>query len=289
MCRNFLAIKQGNLSWLNRDYMLEIETLNAAEMYIEGTPTAKLYVLFGIHFDQKEAADTLKQLVLDESQPERIRYRTVRALGEIGDQETVDLLYKLFLLDKDYYVRELSAYALVKLNNQRALDLFVPIYRIGSDFQCLVVRRALKNLDDDVIVPDLIQLLSDPDPAIRVLAASRLSQFKDTRKVEPLLKTLSDQHWLVRVWSISALSNLSSSSSRIVASLLEALADENKEVRRSAIFALGESGDPCAVKPLASMLTTEPTLLNKIIITALEKINSPEAINVVENWQKNST
>lgn len=231
-----------------------------------------------------EAVDAIAQIVSSTEYSPGIRYRAIEALGSIGNHSSIDLLHELFLLDADYYARELSVRSVVKLSNKRGIEIFLPIALGSVEWQRAIIARAFSQLTDPEIIPDLLNLLTDPNPAARSFAASHLYKFNDARKINPLLDAISDVDWQVRVFAVSGLINVPSSSNRIVNAIINALNDDHAEVIKSALFALGEIGDPRAVKPLIELLALSSEF-GEDIIYALEKINTPEALKAVETWR----
>jgi len=65
--------------------------------------------------------------------------------------------------------------------------------------------------------------------------------------------------------------------------LLGMLADPRLRVRQELVRALGESGDPRAVPPLAKVLQSEDENLRTLAIQALGRIGSDEARGLLEN------
>ncbi len=140
--------------------------------------------------------------------------------------------------------------------------------------------------DEQAREPDIegaIRLLREsPDEQIRQFTAYLLGQAGDARAVEPLIDALQDEHVGVRgaaanalgaigqadaipylrpllkdphqqlvVWAAFALTRLGDDHFDV---LIDALRDDEVDVRRSAILALRQLGDPRAIGPLLALL-----------------------------------
>lgn len=100
---------------------------------------------------------------------------------------------------------------------------------------------------DQRAVEPLMERLYDEHPGVRGAAANALGQLGDPRAVPFLQPLLVDAHPQIAVWAAFALTRLGSDYfDRLVA----ALAADEVEVRRSAVLALRQLGDPRAIEPL---------------------------------------
>lgn len=112
-------------------------------------------------------------------------------------------------------------------------------------------------------VPQLITLLGDSDPWVRMAAARALGEVRDERAVTRLVATLSDDNWRVRELAVWALSEMKDE--RAVNALCSVLlSDARVEVRRGAAEALGEIASADALPTLKQALNdTEPSVSAK--------------------------
>ena len=151
-----------------------------------------------------------------------------------------------------------------------------------------MTRQAMNNSSNSKDVPDVegaISLLQSPDVQLRQFVAYLLGQVGDTRAIEPLIDALQDEHPGVRgaaanalgaigdqsaipylkpllkttnpqlmVWAAYALSMLGHDYFSIIA---DALVSTDVAVRRSAILAMQQLGDPRAI-PLLIPLSNDP-------------------------------
>ena len=150
----------------------------------------------------------------------------------------------------------------------------------------------------DTLSP-LLELLRDPDPALRMQAALALGEQRDARAVAGLIETLKDEDTNVRYHAIEALGKLKATEAvdalaEIAESkdfflsfaALESLAKigdarvapkmvpllDNDFLRDPAINLLGQLGDDSAVRPLTALLNT-PGVPTPVIADALAALH----------------
>ncbi|NQT41137.1 MAG: HEAT repeat domain-containing protein [Planctomycetes bacterium] len=109
----------------------------------------------------------------------------------------------------------------------------------------------------------------------RPAAAMSLGDSGDPAAFSPLLEALHDEDEDVRTQVIEGLGRLKDP--RAVNPLIEALNDDAPSVARSAATALGATGDPRAVKPLTRAVENEGSTLRYCAIDALGEIDDPLA------------
>jgi HEAT repeat protein len=125
-------------------------------------------------------------------------------------------------------------------------------------------------------VPALIQALKDESWVVRQVAAWVLGEIGDPQAVPALLQAHKDD-WYVRKAVEEALEKIGLPA---VPALMEALKDENGDVRYAAALALGKIGDPQAVPALIEALKDKEgdARVIAIVAKALAKIGDPQAI-----------
>ncbi|GKS56628.1 hypothetical protein YTPLAS18_01550 [Nitrospira sp.] len=101
----------------------------------------------------------------------------------------------------------------------------------------------------DDIVPQLVTLLTDPNPDVRRTAAVALGRIGATQAVDALLSALRDSDPAVRQWAAWAVGVVASERPRDVGPpLIRLLADPSAMVRKAAAQALGELDEDSTVK-----------------------------------------
>ena len=158
------------------------------------------------------------------------------ALASMGRQAFMPLSQQLD--SSNATVRRNAAWAIGELTNMR------PGERAGA-------------------VPQLINLLGDSDPWVRMAAARALGEVRDERALARLVATLADDNWRVRELAVWALSEMKDD--RAVTALCSVLlSDARVEVRRGAAEALGEIASAAALPSLKQALNdAEPTVSAK--------------------------
>lgn len=92
--------------------------------------------------------------------------------------------------------------------------------------------------------------------------------------MEPLINALKDEDWQVRVWAAEALGKMGDN--RGVEPMIQDLKDEDSDVRMGAARSLGNIGDERAVEPLTQALKDEFVGVRGYAKKALEMIKAKE-------------
>ncbi len=199
-----------------------ITRLSLAFKNLEGAEreaAAKRYVDVGLPPIREALTDPAKQ----------VRYDAVRALGHLRDKESVDLVGKALLRDKDPMVRQFAAESLgaiggslfamrARLNQAKEpVPAWVDL-RITSIVDWLIQALpdeeekvasntclALGALEDRRAVPGLIILLGHEDDDLRLVSSHALAAIKDRRAIPALVKNLDSGNDNVRKAATQAL------------------------------------------------------------------------------------
>ncbi len=125
-----------------------------------------------------------------------------------------------------------------------------------------------------ISVEPLIGALRSESELTRASAAWALGQLHDSRAVPPLARLLDDAANDVRLAAIGALVRLHPPCETMVA----ALKNEEKLVRKAAAWALGHHRERCALEPLILALQDEDTEVRQTVIGALGKLGDERAM-----------
>jgi HEAT repeat protein len=120
-----------------------------------------------------------------------------------------------------------------------ALDSEDPVVRRES-LRSLGKLRDRAPLESRVVVPLLLEALSDPDPSVRTVAVTYLGIIgQDHGKVVPaLIAALNDDSADVRIAAATALGSFPGSAEKVLPALRRAMADSNADVAREAGVAI---------------------------------------------------
>jgi HEAT repeat protein len=251
--------------------------------------------------EKLEANKDVKGLIkaLDYKKDYNVRRRAVEALGKIGDPKAVDPLINA-LKDEDEYVRKNAAGALGKIGDPKAVDPLINALKdddIGVRWR---VVEALGKLGDPKAVDPLTNALKDENKYMRQGAAEALGKIGDPKAVDALINALKDEEWFMRHRAAEALgkigwkpkdneekawylvANRDYESLKLgkhsVDPLINALKDEDENVRKWAVGALGKIGDPKAVDPLINALNDDVNSVRKWAAEALREIGDVRAV-----------
>jgi HEAT repeat protein len=188
---------------------------------------------------------------------EYVRYGAAKALGEIGNAQTVDGLITV-ANDSNKYVRSEAAEALGKIGNAQAVDALITV---------------LNNSD----LPALF-LAND--------AAKALGRIGNAKAVDALIASLNNSHSFVKSDAAKALGQIGNA--QAVDALIIALNDSDKNVRDEAIEALGRIGNAKAVDALIAALNRSDKVHTYGIVKALEQVGNAEAVSALITVLNNS-
>ena len=162
------------------------------------------------------------------------------------------------LRDERWRVRESAARALGLIRDRRAVDGLIGALRDRDGAVKTVAAEALGRIGDPKAIKGLMALFKDSSKLVRVSATIALTQIGEAT-VEPLIESLKDENFQVRLHSVQALGGITSDyptgrswlqDSRPVPGLIALLKDKDRAVREDAAIALGMIGDPSAVPAL---------------------------------------
>jgi len=228
-----------------------------------------------------------------------IRQRAAIALGQSRDERTIEPL-KATLRAQDQAVRRSAISALGWIWRLSQL------VRLGDDEATLrqEAATALGQLGDTRAVEPLIATLRDEDITVRLAATQALGQLDDERAVQPLIEALDDENRNIQRKTVEALQCLASwTIPRLIAALqdsnywfrrrraaetlaqiresvplIEILQHPDRHVRRSAVEALAQQGDPRATKPLIDVLEDNDHYVRRKAAEALGRIGDTQAV-----------
>lgn len=224
-----------------------------------------------------------------------VRKNAAEALGKIGGKAIEHLARSL--RDPRPEVKTMATQILADIGPQALPTLFALLgdekHNMYFDIEEIVIKMG------DGAILKLIQLLGHEKPVVRGAAAQMLGKFGTAASIKPLIATLADQSWNVRKSAASSLQriglpaiphlksaishpseNVRFWTTRVLAAmggdavepLIEALSDQNPEIRIFASNALGDCDDKRVVFPLITSLKDRSWMVRKTSADSLRKL-----------------
>jgi HEAT repeat protein len=136
-------------------------------------------------------------------------------------------------------------------------------------------------LHDEEALEPLLEMLADPDHALRRFAATALGWLGDARAIGPLIEALQgDGQSEVRKQAVVALDKIGDPGA--VEALLDAVYDDHPTVRWYAVRALPQFNDTRAIEPLIDALRQGNEDISAAAIAALAEVGDESAISTLE-------
>ncbi len=171
-----------------------------------------------------------------------VRINAAEALGAARIPQAVPLLVKSLAADPVAAVRQCVARSLGRIGGEHpseGVEALAGLLDALQDADRNVVRaaaKALGEIGDTRVVPNVIRLMKQPEPVIRQVCALALGDLKSTDALPVLVQALHDESWMVRQAAAQALAGLGDRAA--TPALIEALEDANRSVRVAAEDAL---------------------------------------------------
>ncbi|MBI4971572.1 MAG: HEAT repeat domain-containing protein [Candidatus Omnitrophica bacterium] len=195
-----------------------------------------------------KAVDALIGIMKNASETSRREYAVEELYNYEGpkDPRAVDPLIEVMKKDSERMVRAKAAYALGEF---KAVKATAPLMETLNDTDSYVREQAAEAIgkiasggskDEKAFNLLLNVLQNDSVSAVRDSAALGLAGFKDSRAVDPLIRALKDQDYLVRAFSCSSLGSIGDK--KAIDAIKPLLNDSNETARQYAATALRQLG-----------------------------------------------
>ncbi len=135
---------------------------------------------------------------------------------------------------------------------------------------------ALEKIGEQAVNP-LIDLLKDPDPSLRQIAAAVLGRIGSDRAVDALIESLKDDNSNIRWEAAGALGQIKAE--KAVEPLITRLKDESAPVVYQTATALGRIRSLKALDPLIAALNVTNNWNRKAVVTALGDLGAEKAVD----------
>jgi HEAT repeat protein len=242
-----------------------------------------------------------------------VKFEAIRALEKIGPREITSSLLGLFD-DPNPKIRRATAFCMAKIGPDEVIDEIVEKYEArrethkenaslviepvfsGADVKTLIryvdyedskIRKlaieSLHKKKSPAAFESLVGRLTDRNEDIRKSAELALNVLAPKIKDEEIMKKSEDRNALVRKWAFSVLwRRLSRGKS--ISHIVNGLDDEDSEIRRGAIYALGSVGTGEAIVKLCDLLRREESPdIKEEILKVLYTISNATGIKIREN------
>jgi len=147
--------------------------------------------------------------------------------------------------------------------------------------------ESLRGIGDRRAVEPFIAVLNKGESAARLEAAKGLGQFRDPRAIESLIQALKYDHWDVRKEAVESLKKIEGGVGKAIEFLSMALNEEEAwNIRENITWALGEMEDKRAIETLITALKDEDRSVRKSAAWSLRKITGQNFGQNQAAWEK---
>jgi HEAT repeat protein len=237
----------------------------------------------------------------------KVRTAAVEALGRFGDAHAIDPLVRL-LSDSNWDVRAAVVEALGRFKERRVAEALLPVLKDNDPDIRRLAAAALGKMGDPMAIEGLVLTLKDEQEPVRQAAEASLMKIdrnwessESARRAIPALQdALKSHEYWVRTCAASVLKRIvgeeqaaTVDDNTVIADratylkqegavvLIQALRDEDRDVRQAAAEALGRLGHKPAIEALALVLQDEDEWVRHAAANALEGLNWQPADEVL--------
>ncbi len=206
-----------------------------------------------------------------------VRQAVISALNSIGHPQMPHRMVNL-LTDEDPIVRESAVKIAGYFGYSECIDLIFE--RCGDEAENVryAAIQCLPYLDDRRVLPIIADTLKKDTPKVRGAAAYALGMIDDREAFKYLKDALKDNDPWVRYFAVKAAGE--SAYPEALELLLDMVDNDRAEqVRIAAIESIGKIGGEKAVSILSKFLWNENFDVARVAVAALGRINHPDAVN----------
>jgi HEAT repeat protein len=231
--------------------------------------------------EDRDAALAFLLKVARSDQDREARRTAIRQLGEFDREPVVDELMKLYAGDSDVEVKRTVLHALSEMKNQRAQSRLLEVAR--TDTNAEMRRTAIRVLGErgEAAIDDLLRLYdAEQSVEVRRTILQSLGEIKSPRVEDKLFQVASaDENLELRRQAIRALGERAGQRSLKFLSDMAEKTDGNAEVQVQAVRAISERPKDESVPILIRIARTHPNpVVRRQAIRALGESGDPRAV-----------
>nr|WP_319373145.1 HEAT repeat domain-containing protein [uncultured Methanobacterium sp.] len=201
--------------------------------------------------------------------------KTIKVLGEIGDQRAVKPLVNLILQEGFWNKRGKTAFnALKKLKCSKITLFFIEALKDSNENVRLNASEALGRIKDPKAVEPLLEALKDSEIDFQLKVIEALGEIGDKKAVPCLIKFLKNGKWYIQRDAAEALGKIGDK--KAAKPLVETLQKPNTDSLDEVMDALGKIGDLNTVEPIMDYLKGKDNEFKKIMMWTLITENNPK-------------
>lgn len=216
----------------------------------------------------------------------KVRVKIVEALNQIDDPAAVSGVAAV-LKDPSAEVRRAAVDALGEFEDHSATAALIGLIRDEDLEVRRKVAEALGQMEDANAVDALTAMVRDSDPEVRANAIEALHHFESQKLIPVFVAALKDSSAHVREHAADALGSIDGLHTAPRA-LIDALADQNRDVRRNVVSALSNIGDEAAVPALKKLIAETDASTKRSAVEALKEIGGAEAMQAIMGLLKDA-
>ena len=209
-----------------------------------------------------------------------VRVEALNSIGVFNDMRSVDILTNI-LRDANIKVRKKALYVLLNIIKSQSLSDLIESLKNGT----LEVRRqsamAMGELKDIRATDALITALNDEAPEVRREVITALGIIKDDRVADALQSRLDsdEEDHEMRKLILDALGH--NGSIKAINSLVSVLNSADQELRKYSAVVLGRSKDPRLVDLLSDVFGSASVEVRRLGVAILRQLNNDRAVTLL--------